>query len=114
MEEFLPADFDEATQYIVDALPPPLDPKKADDDFGDFIFAPLGEFVARNGLEKKRLRKSLQTLKEITQRFSMEDAIRRFINAFPEPTMRELAKWSKHKNYHVRRLVTEGTRPLLP
>ena len=29
------------------ALPPPLDPSKSDDDFGDFIFAPLGEFVVR-------------------------------------------------------------------
>ena len=44
----------------------------------------------------------------------MEDAIRKFINTFPEPTMLELAKWSTHKNYHVRRLVSEGTRPLLP
>ena len=114
LDEYLPDDFASACAIITDALPPPLDPTKSDDDFGDFIFAPLGEYVARNGLEKKHLRRSLKTLREITKRFSMEDAIRRFIDAFPEQAMKELGKWSKDKNYHVRRLVSEGTRPLLP
>ncbi|MFN3193963.1 MAG: hypothetical protein ACE361_25865 [Aureliella sp.] len=114
LENHLPKDFPAACKCIVNALPPPLDPRRTDDDFGDFIFAPLGEFVVRNGLDRKMLRTSLRTLKEITQRFSMEDAIRYFINAHTEPTMRELEKWARHKNYHVRRLVSEGTRPMLP
>ncbi|MEM8734511.1 MAG: hypothetical protein AAGG44_09835, partial [Planctomycetota bacterium] len=114
LEKYLSDDFTAACKQISTALPPPLDPNKTDDDFGDFIFAPLGEFVVRNGLEKKSLRTSLKTLKEITQRFSMEDAIRYFIDAHTGPTMRELEKWSTHKNYHVRRLVSEGTRPMLP
>jgi 3-methyladenine DNA glycosylase AlkC len=85
-----------------------------DDDFGDFILAPLGEFVVRNGLTKKHLRRSLRTLKEITKRFSMEDAIRAFLREFPDQTLAELEKWAKDPNYHVRRLVSEGTRPSLP
>ena len=114
LERFLPADFPESCKRISTALPRPLDPSKTDDDFGDFIFAPLGEFVVRNGMQKKHARRSLKTLKEITQRFSMEDSIRHFIDHHQELTMKELAKWSTDKNYHVRRLVSEGTRPLLP
>jgi len=114
LETYLAADYRVAAKQMVDALPPPLDPKLTDDDFGDFIFAPLGELVVRNGLAKKHLKLSLKTLKALTQRFSMEDAIRALINTHPQETLAELAKWSTDKNYHVRRLVSEGTRPRLP
>ena len=114
LEKHLNADFREAAGQITAALPPKLDPTKTDNDFGDYIIAPLGEFVVRNGLTKKHLSLSLRTLKAITQRFSMEDAIRAFIRAFPEATMVQLQKWAHDKNYHVRRLVSEGTRPSLP
>ncbi|MBL8890482.1 MAG: hypothetical protein JNL67_10940 [Planctomycetaceae bacterium] len=112
--QHLDQDFKNAAKQIVNALPPELDPHKSDDDFGDFIMAPLGEFVVRRGHSREHLATSLKTLKEITKRFSMEDAIRAFINSHPEVTLRELAKWSRDRNYHVRRLVSEGTRPRLP
>ena len=96
------------------ALPAPLDPSLVDDDFGDYIFAPLGEFVARNGMEKRYVKLSLKTLREITMRFSTEDSIRYFIKLHPADTIKHLTKWTTDKNYHVRRLVSEGTRPLLP
>ena len=114
LEKYLSTDFEIASKQIVDSLPPPLDPNLTDDDFGDFIIAPLGQFIVRNGLAKKNLKSSLSTLKEITKRFSMEDAIRAFIDSHPVETLRELKKWTKDKNYHVRRLVSEGTRPMLP
>ncbi|MDA0657901.1 MAG: hypothetical protein O3C60_03600 [Planctomycetota bacterium] len=114
LEAHLATDFRLAARQIVAALPPPLDPTRNDDDFGDFIFAPLGEFVVRNGLAKRHLAISLRTLKAITQRFSMEDAIRSFIQTHTDETLAELGKWSTDGNYHVRRLVSEGTRPRLP
>ncbi|TWT43571.1 hypothetical protein KOR42_44510 [Thalassoglobus neptunius] len=114
LENFLSDDFRVATRQITSALPPPLDPSKTDNDFGDFIFAPLGEYVVRNGLEKRHVKLSLRTLKQLTMRFSMEDAIRSFINEHTEDTMAELAKWATDSNYHVRRLASEGTRPRLP
>jgi 3-methyladenine DNA glycosylase AlkC len=114
LERVLAVDFRQAAGQIVAALPPPLDPTKTDDDFGDFIFAPLGEFVVRNGLTKQHLKLSLKTLREITMRFSMEDAIRSFINNWPDGVFGTLEKWSTDSNYHVRRLVSEGTRPRLP
>lgn len=110
----LPADPVVALKLIVAALPPPLDPSKTDDDFGRFILAPLGEYVVRYGCSKKYLKKSLAILKQITMRFSMEDAMRTFLNNFPNETLAEYDKWVTDKNYHVRRLVSESTRPSLP
>lgn len=114
LEGVLDADFAVAARQIEAALPPALDPTKTDDDFGDFIIAPLGEYVVRHGCNAKHLRAALKLLKELTKRFSMEDAIRFFINAFPKETFATFTKWSTDSNYHVRRLVSEGTRPLLP
>ena len=110
----LPEDFKKAATVIVAALPPPLDPTKTDNDFGDFIYAPLGEYVARHGNTADHVQLALQTLREITQRFSMEDAIRTFLQSYPRETMEVLRSWVIDEQYHVRRLVSEGTRPRLP
>lgn len=72
----LPDDFQEAVAIILKALPDPLDPKKRDDDFGDFIIAPLSHFVATRGCNAEQLEVSLAALYEMTQRFSAEDSIR--------------------------------------
>jgi len=114
LENCLPDDFRTALGKLTSALPPPLDESKTDDDFGDFIFAPLGEYVVRNGLDKNNLKRSLLTLKEITKRFSMEDAVRAFLRKFPVETLKEMEVWVDDPNYHVRRLVSESTRPSLP
>lgn len=110
----LPVDYEAATTIIVTALPPPLDPTRTDDDFGEFILAPFGEFVATQGCTKEYLSTSLATIEALTMRFSMEDTLRYFLRAFPRETLAQCRRWAKHPNYHVRRLVSEGTRPLLP
>ncbi|MCF6273061.1 MAG: DNA alkylation repair protein [Rhodobacteraceae bacterium] len=108
----LPDDFEEAAKVIEAALPPPLDPGKSDDDFGDFIFSPLGAFVAARGLDMPEV--SLPLLREITKRFSVEFDIRHFLNAHQDTTMKTMQAWAKDGSYHVRRLASEGTRPVLP
>lgn len=114
LEEYLPEDFEAAAKLISEALPPPLDPSLSDGDFGDFIFAPLSEYVVRNGMNAAHLKTSLKLLRRLTKRFSVEYAIRHFLNEYPDETMAVLSKWARDKNYHVRRLVSEGTRPTLP
>ncbi len=113
LADFLPPDFQAAAQAIHGALPPPLDPTKTDDDFGHFIFAPLGVYVENHGLEG-HLSTSLDLLEALTQRFSMEFSIRAFLNAHPDATLSRMQDWAGHDHYHVRRLVSEGTRPKLP
>ncbi|GAA6190699.1 hypothetical protein [Phaeobacter sp. NW0010-22] len=112
LAEAVPGDLPDVAPVILRALPPPLDPGKTDDDFGDFIFAPLGDWVAEIGIEHPEL--ALDVIEEITQRFSMEWAIRPFLNRWPEVVLARMQDWAGHDSYHVRRLVSEGTRPRLP
>ncbi len=114
LRKYLPSDYREAVAVILKALPAPLDGNLTDDDFGDFIHAPYNDFVAHFGCDAENLTFSLAALKEITKRFSAEDSIRFFINAFPNETMQTLLEWTKDSNYHVRRLCSEGSRPKLP
>lgn len=112
--EFLPSDFEKVVAIILAALPSELNHKNEDNDFGDFIYAPYSYFVAKYGCSKKQVGVSLLALEEITKRFSAEAALRDFINSFPEETLKKATGWTSHKNYHVRRLASEGTRPNLP
>lgn len=114
LNKYLPDDYSTAVQVLVRSLPKPNDPTLADDDFGDFMYAPYAAYVARYGCTKAFLTCSLNALYEITQRFSAEDAVRYFINAFPDETLEALSRWSRDTHYHVRRLCSEGTRPKLP
>ena len=114
LRAYLPSDYEKALTVLVASLPAPCDPTQSDNDFGSFIYAPYGHFVSEYGCTKKHLKVSLSALKEITQRFSAEWAIRNFLNTFPKETLTELKKWAKDSHYHVRRLVSEGTRPNLP
>lgn len=114
LKEFLPNDYSQALKILLNSLGPKLDPNLSDDDFGDFIYAPISDFVAAYGCTNDYVEISLNALREITMRFSAEDAIRYFINAFPKQTLAKINLWKKHSNYHVRRLCSEGLRPKLP
>ncbi|MCD9146456.1 hypothetical protein [Pseudophaeobacter flagellatus] len=111
--QHLPGALPEVAPLLLQALPPPLDPGKTDDDFGDFIFAPVGEFVLARGVHSDP-ELALDLLAELTQRFSMEWAIRPFLNTHQDLTLARMQQWIQHPSYHVRRLVSEGTRPRLP
>ncbi|MEX3016242.1 hypothetical protein [Gymnodinialimonas hymeniacidonis] len=113
LEPRLAADFPTMADQLEAAMPARLDPTLRDDDFGQFIHAVPGILAVRHGLEDHRDR-ALDLLEEATQRFSMEFYIRPFLNRWPDETMARLADWAGHENYHVRRLVSEGTRPRLP
>jgi 3-methyladenine DNA glycosylase AlkC len=114
LKRHLPRDYRRAVGILLKALPAPNNPHLTDDDFGDFIYAPYADYVAKNGCTEEYFKFSLNALHAITQRFSAEDAIRSFINVFPRNTLKELMGWATDSHYHVRRLCSEGTRPKLP
>jgi 3-methyladenine DNA glycosylase AlkC len=114
LEASLPSDYRRAVKVLLRSLPAPCDPALSDGDFGDFIYAPYAEYVARHGCTREDLTFSLTALRELTTRFSAEDAIRTFINTFPDETLTTLTEWTTGDHYHVRRLCSEGTRPKLP
>ena len=109
----LSPEFPEMADQVQAMMPPPLDPDLRDDDFGRFIHAVPGILAVRHGLEHHRDR-ALDLIHAATQRFSMEFSIRAFLNRWPDQTLARMAVWAEDDNYHVRRLVSEGTRPKLP
>jgi 3-methyladenine DNA glycosylase AlkC len=110
----LPSKYPEALKVLLDSLPCELDPERHDDDFGDFIWSPYSEYVAMYGCNETYLEVSLDALREITKRFSVEFALRDFINTFPQETLAMLKRCAVSENYHERRLASEGLRPKLP
>lgn len=106
-------DFEILADQLEAAMRTPLDANRTDDDFGHFIHATPGILAVRHGVEDHRAR-AMALLYQATQRFSMEFYIRAFINRWPQETLADLAQWAHDPNYHVRRLVSEGTRPRLP
>lgn len=107
----LPQDFPTAVGILLKALGPEI-PHCELTGFDGFIVMPLNDFVAAYGLGHLDL--ALSALYELTKRFTAEGAIRAFLQAYPEQTLARLAEWASDSNCHVRRLVSEGTRPRLP
>ena len=112
LEEQLPPRFPAMAEALTATMPPPLDPTRGDDDFGRFIHAVYGVLAARHGIEQPE--RALDLLHCATQRFSMEYAIRPFLNRHPDLVLQRMEHWAEDPHYHVRRLVSEGTRPRLP
>lgn len=73
---------------------------------------PVNAYVAMAMLDRPDI--GLPLLAALTHRFSAEFAIRPFIEAQYEASLRHLRAWTAHPDEHVRRLVSEGTRPRLP
>ena len=69
-------------------------------------------FVARAGLDHPDL--ALPLLAGLTPRWSSEWPLRPFLETHPEVTYGYLERWVTDPDEHVRRLVSEGTRPRLP
>lgn len=113
LERQLATDFPVMANQLEAAMKDPLDPSLRDDDFGHFIHAIPGILAVRHGLEAHRER-ALDLLYEATKRFSMEFYVRAFLNRWPDETLARMRSWAEDENYHVRRLVSEGTRPKLP
>ena len=104
LHECLPIEYNQAIEVIL----------ASSHSFGSFEGMFFPDFVETYGIEKKHWNTSLNALEELTKFSSSEFAIRPFIIESPERIMKRMLKWSESKNYHVRRLASEGCRPRLP
>lgn len=111
LRRHLPPDFPKAATVVQAALGPELD---RTDAFGAALFRylPYVFFVQKYGLES--FEPAMQLQYELTKRFSAESSIRAFLVRYPDRTLARLRRWAEDSNVHVRRLVSEGTRPRLP
>lgn len=125
LQATLPGEFEHAADLLqasLKAVPAPAhadDPDQAEgstrtDHTGVAGWAlwAYGEFVARQGIDQPD--RALQALHAFTQRFTAEFAIRPFIVRHPDLVLATLARWVHDPSAHVRRLVSEGSRPRLP
>ncbi|MGJ8586015.1 MAG: DNA alkylation repair protein [Marinosulfonomonas sp.] len=109
--------YEETVTALLSALRPEGDPDSGTaqpDDTGisGFGVMALTSFVSRNGLHMPEF--SLEALAKMTSRFSSEFDVRPFFVTHPELTLNTAKAWALDGNMHVRRLASEGCRPLLP
>ncbi|MAZ49567.1 MAG: hypothetical protein CME65_13485 [Halobacteriovoraceae bacterium] len=117
LHETMPYDYKKNIEKLIKTLPSPqehLDHEWQGElkSMSGFLIWPYCTYVEKYGLEE--FETSLEAMLEFTQRFSAEFVIRHFINKYESKMFDHLKTWKKHPNHHVRRLVSEGTRPRLP
>jgi 3-methyladenine DNA glycosylase AlkC len=117
LEATLPDDFDHAAGLLEKALAPMENDEVAGPaglkaGLRGWILWPAGEFISRRGLAQPE--RALAALHALTQRFTAEFAIRPLIVQHPALCFATLQTWTADPSAHVRRLVSEGSRPRLP
>jgi 3-methyladenine DNA glycosylase AlkC len=73
---------------------------------------PIGKYVELYGLNDFSV--SMQAISEITKRNTGEYAVRPFLRKYPDKTIEMMVHWAQSENFHLRRLASEGSRPILP
>jgi 3-methyladenine DNA glycosylase AlkC len=111
LRRHLPEDCPRAMAILLDSLDQPhgRDPGLS---LAAFLYLPHTMFVAQYGLA--HFEESMRAQHALTQRFTAEFSIRPFLDKHPDATLRQLNEWAADPSPHVRRLVSEGTRPRLP
>jgi len=116
MHEVLPTDLKHRNKILKAILHPHDDAngEQQSDEQGicGWGMFPLGMVVGQYGVDE--FDDSLQLLQEMTKRFSSEFEIRYFLLEDHNRVLDILKTWVDHPSRHVRRLVSEGTRPRLP
>ncbi|SFC96554.1 hypothetical protein [Pseudoalteromonas denitrificans] len=107
----LPNDFYMTSQILLQ-VKENWDWGEPDDSYNSFAAWPIIDYVSIYGIEYPEI--SLEVLKNLTCLFSAEFAIRPFIVKYPEYCLSQFKLWINDEDEHVRRLVSEGTRPRLP
>jgi len=117
MIKYLPDDFEKSGKIMLSSLGLPLGNNISSgtvDSKGiaGWAITPLAHYVGLQGHDNFDF--SMVLLKEMTKRASSEFGIRFFILKQPDKTLAVLKSWALDSDQHVRRLVSEGSRPRLP
>jgi 3-methyladenine DNA glycosylase AlkC len=107
----LPQDYERAIEILVASLGPKLEAAELS-GMDVFVYLPHVFFVAKFGVD--HFESSMRAQYELTQRFTAEYSIRVFLERYPQRTLARFQEWALDSSVHVRRLVSEGTRPRLP
>jgi 3-methyladenine DNA glycosylase AlkC len=111
LKTHLPNNFEEAVSILNKIMGPENEQETG--MFSNFYWLmPIGKFIEKYGLDNYA--ESISAIEEITKRNTGEYAIRPFIRRYPKDTLKQIKRWAKSKNFHLRRLSSEGLRPKLP
>jgi 3-methyladenine DNA glycosylase AlkC len=111
LAETLPADRRRALEIITLAVGPEIEEPELTGMEG-FRYLPFVFFVADHGTDC--FEEAMAAQYELTKRFTAEFSIRAYLERYPDETLARLHIWAHDDSVHVRRLVSEGTRPRLP
>lgn len=117
-KKYLPADYRTSVELLLSTLAPVVDDQDLNElcsteaGLAGWIVMPMTQYVGELGQDD--LVFSMEALRQLTKRFTSEFGIRYFLIEQPEASMAILESWIQDPCKHVRRLVSEGTRPLLP
>ncbi len=111
LRRYLPDDYEKAVDILIASLDCPLE-QTQDNGMAPFLYMPHVFLVAEFGLD--HFEASMRAQYELTQRFTAEFSIRPYLQKYPRQTLARLKQWTGDPSVHVRRLVSEGTRPRLP
>ncbi|WHZ24517.1 MAG: putative DNA alkylation repair enzyme [Nitrospira sp.] len=112
LRRYLPDDYEKAVEILLSSLDQTPKRPAGLGTMAPFLFLPHVLFVAEYGLE--HFEPSMRAQYLLTQRFTAEFSIRRYLERHPSATMARLRTWAVDPSADVRRLVSEGTRPRLP
>jgi 3-methyladenine DNA glycosylase AlkC len=107
----MPASFDDLSPVLIESLGPPLE-RTDGNGLAPFFYLPHTELIAAHGASC--FESGMAANYEITKRFTAEFSIRPFLARHRSKCLRLLKRWARDDDPHVRRLVSEGTRPRLP
>lgn len=111
LKKYLPTEYTVALSILMQILG--SENKEETGMFSNFYWLmPVGKFIEKYGLDN--FNPSIKGIEEITKRNTGEYAIRPFARKYPEKVMAVCKKWAQSKNFHLRRLASEGLRPKLP
>ncbi|MCA9923995.1 MAG: DNA alkylation repair protein [Anaerolineales bacterium] len=111
LRDHLPPDYPEAVKILTAILQDEL--AEEEGMFNDgWLLMPVAHFVEMYGLD--HFDESVAAMYEITKRHTAEFAIRPFLQKHSDRVLPILHEWTADPSLHVRRLVSEGTRPRLP
>ncbi|MBX4149403.1 DNA alkylation repair protein [Paenibacillus lautus] len=111
LQQALPFGYPDSLEILLGIIGPENETEKGMFTEGYFLM-PIAYFVERYGLDHFEI--SMNALYEITKRHTSEYAIRPFLLHYEDLCLEILKDWLSDDNSHVRRLVSEGTRPRLP
>jgi len=114
LKKYLPEKYGDALDILMHILGPE-NPEETGMFTNFYWLMPVGKFVALYGVQDpKDFTRSIKAIEELTKRNTGEYAIRPYARAYPEKTLAVCTKWAQSKNFHLRRLASEGLRPKLP